>query len=77
MKRDKTAWVTLASSALARVAFDHCRRLLHVEFCDGTVYAYLDVPPTIYQQLLNSPSHGAYFNANIRNRFALSAHLLG
>ena len=40
--------VNLTSSALARVAYDYHRQLLYVEFRDGVVYVYLDVPLTIY-----------------------------
>ena len=70
MKILDAAFVNMTSSALARVAYDHRSQLLHVEFHDGSVFVYLDVPPAIYQELLEAQSQGGYFNARIRNAFA-------
>ncbi len=72
-------FVNLTSSALARVAYDHRLQRLHIEFRDGSAYVYLDVPPTVYQELLDSQSRGSYFNNRIRNAFPHSGggHSLG
>lgn len=61
--------VTAESSALAQVAYDSQRAILHVEFRDGAVYQYLGVPLRIYQDLLRADSKGAYFNHHIRSSF--------
>jgi len=61
--------VAVESSALAQVAYDNQRAILHVEFHDGAVYQYLGVPLRIYQDLLRADSKGAYFNHHIRNPF--------
>ena len=44
--------------------------LLELEFRDGAVYHYCNVPEQIFQELRGAESLGAYFNANIRHRFA-------
>ena len=61
--------VAVESSALAQVAYDEQRAILHVQFRDGAVYQYLGVPLRIYQDLLRADSKGAYFNHHIRSRF--------
>jgi len=69
MKILDAAFVNLTSSALARVAYDPRRQRLHVEFRDRSAYVYLDVPPAVYHELLDSQSQGGYFNKRIRNAF--------
>ena len=62
--------VTVESSSLANVAYDHQREILQVEFRDGAVYQYVDVPFQIYQNLLQADSKGGYFNHHIRRPFS-------
>jgi hypothetical protein len=38
-------------------------------FINGSVYQYLDVPETVYQELMAAPSHGTYFREQIRDRY--------
>ena len=65
-------WHPLASSVIARAAYDEPSRTLSIEFRSGTLYEYFDVPQTIYQELVEAPSAGGYFAENIRDiyRFA-------
>lgn len=57
------------SSLLARVAYDHDRGILLLEFHSGAVYQYFHVPLQSYQELWQADSHGAYFNRHVRNFF--------
>ena len=61
--------VVVESSLLAKVAYDHQRAILQVEFRDGALYRYLGVPIQTYQDLLRADSKGAYFNHHIRSAF--------
>ena len=61
--------VVVESSLLAKVAYDHQRANLQVEFRDGALYRYLGVPIQTYQDLLRADSKGAYFNRHIRGPF--------
>lgn len=68
----------VASTTLARIAYDASRQLLHLEFRDRTVYQYLGVSADLHQALLHSPSKGQYFNRTIRGHFPYaSAPALG
>lgn len=40
---------------------------LEIEFRDGGIYQYLNVPVEVYTALMNASSHGIYFHRNIRN----------
>lgn len=58
------------SSAIEQVSYDPDAHTLIATFRDsGRTYVYADVPEEVYDSLLFSESLGAYFNANIRDRF--------
>lgn len=59
----------LASSNIASVAYDKEKMALEVEFHNGTIYRYLDVPEKVYVGLLNAPSHGAYLMHEVKGKF--------
>jgi KTSC domain len=43
-----------------------------VEFKNETIYQYYNVPQFMHEQLMQAPSIGTFFNANIRNAYACS-----
>ena len=59
----------VVSTTLVSVAYLSHRALLELEFRDGAIYRFYDVPLTCFQQLLASDSKGDYFNRHIRNHF--------
>jgi hypothetical protein len=61
--------IPVRSSLLAAVGYDPWRHVLEIEFKNGALYQYLAVPEWEYERLLRAESHGAYFNAEIRNRY--------
>ena len=60
---------SVQSSSLASIGYDAENEILEVEFLNGGVYQYLDVPSDVYQELMDANSHGVYFSANIRNNY--------
>ena len=61
--------IELASTTLAWVRYSPERLVLELGFHHGGVYAYFDVPPATYNDLLAADSKGRYFNHHIRNNF--------
>ncbi len=61
--------VPVASSNIAAIGYHQETRILEVEFRNGTVYEYYDVPPAEHTRLMNAASHGTYFHAHIRDRY--------
>lgn len=55
------------SSSLATVGYDHFTGTLEIEFHDGSVYQYFDVPAYVYTGLMSMGSHGYYFQTFIKN----------
>ncbi|MGE3302747.1 MAG: KTSC domain-containing protein [Hyphomonadaceae bacterium] len=57
------------SAVLRYARYDALRRELLVRLTGGS-YVYEGVPPEVYEALLTAPSKGAFYNAEIRDRFA-------
>lgn len=61
--------VIVESSMIHAVGYDKEKRLLEIIFNSGGIYQYADVPPEVYEGLLNAESKGHYFLGNIRDAF--------
>jgi hypothetical protein len=61
--------VTVTSSNVVSVGYDPSTMTLEVEFTDGPIYQYFDVPEMEYQNLMTSDSIGGYLNRNIKGSF--------
>lgn len=42
---------------------------LSIQFTDGSLYTYRDVPREVYEDLISASSVGGYFNREIRPRY--------
>jgi KTSC domain len=49
------------SSAFLAAGYDESTQTLEVEFHDGDIYHYYEVPPVVYRDLLKASSSGQYF----------------
>ena len=59
----------MVSTNVASVGFDATTNVLEVEFNNGIVYQYFDVPELVYQQLMQASSVGQYLNSNIKGTY--------
>lgn len=62
--------IPVASSNLLSVGYDPASETLEVEFRNQGVYQYYNVPQVVHEQLMQAPSIGSFFNANIRYAYA-------
>ncbi len=60
----------VSSSNLSAVGYDPGQAVLEIEFHNGGVYQYFDVPAEIYEGLMGAGSKGSYFHAYIRDQYA-------
>ena len=42
---------------------------LEIQFQNGSIYQYFDVPLQVYEDLKAASSQGQFFNANVRNAY--------
>jgi len=54
--------VAVNSSSLRALGYDPAGQVLEVEFHNGSVYRYEQVPPEVVQSLLEADSLGRHFN---------------
>jgi hypothetical protein len=54
------------SSNLASVGYDAVNQILEIQFKNGGIYQYYNVPNSTYNGLMNASSHGTYFDTNIK-----------
>jgi len=59
----------VASANVTAVGYDEPSLTLEVHFSSGAIYQYFDLPRSTYDDLMNAPSKGQYFNLYIRNNY--------
>jgi hypothetical protein len=59
----------VSSSNLRSVGYDPGTLTLEVEFQDGAIYQYLQVPPAIYAGLMCAASKGGYLHDYIKDHY--------
>ena len=69
--RDVIAFPLLKNTSNVIKSFDYdgTTQTLRVEFNNGSVYKYHDLPDSVYQELKIAPSIGQYFNTHIREKY--------
>ena len=58
--------IPVASSNVASIGYDPTTQTLEVEFNNGTIYQYFDIPQSAYEAFMNSDSKGRFLNLNIK-----------
>jgi hypothetical protein len=61
--------IPVSSSNVATVGYDSETQTLQIEFNNGGVYQYFDVPQDIYEALISADSVGKILNAQIKGYF--------
>lgn len=59
----------LDSSSLRSAGYDPAAHVLEVEFRNGGVYQYLQVPDEEFEEFIAAPSKGRYLNTEIKSRY--------
>jgi len=55
------------SSNIASIGYDESSKTLEVEFLNGAIYQYYNVPLSIYKGLMTAQSHGGYLDENVKD----------
>lgn len=62
----------VVSSNLRSVGYDEATHTLEIEFQNGRVYRYIEVPREVYEGLMGADSLGRYFNEYVRDAYPYS-----
>ena len=57
------------SSNVAAIGYDEADQTLEIEYRNGGVYQYLDVPAVMHKDLMRSRSIGGFLHSTIRPNF--------
>lgn len=68
-RNQSLAEYTLTTSTSSIADFEYKSQVLTINFHDGSVYEYFDVPKAIYVKLVNADSPGRFARRHIYNAF--------
>jgi len=57
------------SSNIKSIGYELKSKTLEIEFHDGGIYQYFEVPETVFHGLMGVPSHGSYFHRYIKDKY--------
>jgi len=57
------------STAIGKVGYSKRRHILEIEFVNGAVYRYFDVPPAIYRGLMSAGSKAQFYDFNVKGHY--------
>ena len=60
---------SVSSSNLRSIGYDADTQTLEVEFHNGSIYQYDDVPEKVHRGLMQAASKGSYLNQHIRHQY--------
>lgn len=63
---------SVASSNVASIGYDPASETLEIEFTNGSIYQYFNVPSDLNDQLMAAPSKGQFLHVYIRNGYPYS-----
>lgn len=62
------------SSGIATIGYSKRLHALEIEFINGAIYRYFEVPPSLYRSLIAAESKARFYDQNIRGKYR-SAHV--
>jgi len=57
------------SSNIQEVGYDESTETMRVQFTNGSIYEYRNIPVIVNNDFMQASSLGAYLNRNIRNSY--------
>lgn len=62
----------VASTNIKAIGYEAKKQTLEVEFLNGSVYQYYNVPEHMHQQIMNAASKGQFLHLYIKNQYPYS-----
>ena len=57
------------SSAIAQVGYSKRRHILEIEFVNGAIYRYFDIPVSVHRDLMSAESKARFYDSNVRRHY--------
>ena len=62
----------MSAILIASAGYDRATETLEVEFQNGAIYQYFNVPENLFKQLMREKAKGKFLNTHIRNAYPFS-----
>lgn len=59
----------VSSDNISSIGYDLNSKTLEIQFNDGSIYQYYDVPDYVNRGLMGASSHGTYFHQHIKGKY--------
>lgn len=59
--------IPVSSSQISSIGYKRTMQILEVEFNNGAVFQYFDVPERVYDGLMSASSIGSHFHRYVKN----------
>lgn len=63
---------SVSSSNIASIGYDNESGTLEIEFLNGSLYQYFDIPENVYYELMGADSYGRYLARSIKGHYRYS-----
>ena len=60
---------SVQSTAIAKVGYSKRRHILEIEFVNGAVYRYFDIPLSVHRDLMSAESKARFYDSKIRKQY--------
>jgi hypothetical protein len=60
---------SVQSSAIAKVGYSKRHHILEIEFVNGAVYRYFNIPLSVHRDLMSAESKARFYDSNIRKHY--------
>ena len=63
---------SVASSNISSIGYDPSLNTLEVEFWNGSIYQYFNVPKNLHEKLMETPLKGRFLHKHIKDAYPYS-----
>src|SRR5437016_11749353 len=60
---------SVQSTAIAKIGYSKRRHILEIEFVNGAIYRYFDIPLSVQRDLMAAESKARFYDSNIRKHY--------
>ena len=60
---------SVTSRGIVAIGYSHRRQILEIEFTNGAIYRYLEVPASVHRELMSRDSKARFYDENIRGQY--------
>jgi hypothetical protein len=60
----------VVSTEIEWIGYEEKKNMLQVEFIEGGTYQYQNVPKVVFDQFLQAPSHGRFFESSVKGKYS-------